>query len=572
MSDDERSKSENNRNSEEDKYFDEQVNLLQINNFLNKKEKEDRNTLLKKRNKKFEPHNIIFDAKKKKIISCFCPDPEELENFLKNCEIREIKDEENIPQDIPEENIFDPATFIEKYCENMNPKQPISLEELCLKNQKIDLNIPESVNVNPEIYIPEPKIILNGNDLMKSMIEKEIMNTNQRKDFNKLISEIRKMDIAKIMKEDKLDIIFDLDNTCIHAFIIKQEDYLNLKKIYPEKNSKLLIFNVNEKKMFFCLFIREGLREFIDFAKPFCNFHISTLGNYREDLKKILEKELGIKFMKFKTRNNKESKKYLKDLELKLKNCVIFDDQPLVWEKDKLNVIISKKFIEKDFFFFLCKMGNYQKFNLYHYLSYYRPFSYYKYEKNECEQINLKKQKIYRGRLSPFYEFKETNDIEQNICYTGEYLESTKKQFIYMKEIIKIIYYFVFYYDIHVSDIIKLIRYNIFYKNYFNLKFYNSDGKDILEDIIEACGGEIFHEKNNNKDYKLFFVCRKDDYLKLRDEINKELLIYEEALVISDKYIADSFYFMTNLENELNEPEYLLFNKNKWNDNDFDNY
>jgi len=141
-----------------------------------------------------------------------------------------------------------------------------------------------------------------------------------------------------------------------------------------------------------------------------------------------------------------------------------------------------------------------------------------------------------------------------------------------MKEIIKIIYYFVFYYDIHVSDIIKLIRYNIFYKNYFNLKFYNSDGKDILEDIIEACGGEIFHEKNNNKDYKLFFVCRKDDYLKLRDEINKELLIYEEALVISDKYIADSFYFMTNLENELNEPEYLLFNKNKWNDNDFDNY
>ena len=197
---------------------------------------------------------------------------------------------------------------------------------------------------------------------------------------------------------------------------------------------------------------------------------------------------------------------------------------------------------------------------------------YYKYDKNKDGKINLKKQIIHKGRLSPFYEFKETNDIKQNICYTGECLESKKKQFIYMKEVIKIIYYFVFYYDIHVSDIIKFIRYNIFYKIYFNLKFYNGEGKDILIYTIESCGGEIFDEKNNNKDYKLFFVCRKDDFSELRDKIEKELLIYEEALVVSDKYIVDSFYFMTNLENELNEPEYVLFNKNKENDNAFDNY
>ena len=141
-----------------------------------------------------------------------------------------------------------------------------------------------------------------------------------------------------------------------------------------------------------------------------------------------------------------------------------------------------------------------------------------------------------------------------------------------MKEVIKIIYFFVFYYNIHVPDIIKFIRYNIFYKNYFNLKFYKSVRKDILIDTIEACGGEIFKKGNNNQDYKLFFVCRKDDYSKLRDAIEKELLLYEDALVVSDKYIADSFYFMTNLEEELNDPEYLLFNKNKENDNDFDNY
>ena len=572
MSDDEKSKSANNNNSEVDDSVDEeQPNLLQINRILDRKIKEDMNTLSKKRKKQFKSQDIIYDAKKKKIIGCYCPDPEELEYFLKNCEIREIKDEEYIHQDIPKENIFDPTIFIERYYENMNPKQPISYEELCLKIQEIDINIPESMNVKPEIYMPEPKIILNGNELMKSMIEKEILDTKQRKDFNELISEIKKMDITKVIKEDKLDIIFDLDHTCIYAFIVKIEDYINLRRMYPKKHSKLFILYMNEKKGYFCLFLREGLKEFINYVKPFCNFHINTLGNYGENLKNILEKELGIKFMKFKAREGKESKKYLEHLELELKNCVIFDDQPSVWIKDELNVIISKRFIEKDYFFFLFKKGNNQKISVEKYLSIYFPFFYYKYEKNEYKQINLKKQKIYSQNLCPFYEFKETNDINQNICYIGESLDSSKKQFIYMKEVIKIIYYFVFYYDIHVSDIIKFIRYNIFYKNYFNLKFYKGE-KNILIYTIESCGGEIFDKKNIMQDYKLFFVCRKDDFSELRDEIEKELLIYEDALVVSDKYIVDSFYFMTNLEDELNDPEYLLFNKNKENDNDFDNY
>jgi len=577
MNDEESSKSENEINLDEDESFDEeQPNLFQINRMIDKKKKEDMNTLLKKKKKKSEPQDIIFDANKKKIIGCYCPDLEELENFLKNCEIREIKDEEYIQKDIPKENIFDPEAFVEKYYENINPKQPISVEELCLKIQKIDLNIPELVDVNPEIYVPEPKIILNGNELMKSMIEKEILDTKQRKDFNELITEIKKMDIKAIIKEDKLDIIFDLDNTCIYAFIIKLEDYMNLKKKYPEKKMKLFNLYLNDKIVYFCLIIREGLREFINYTKEFCNFHINTLGiySYGEALKNILEKELGIKFIKFKARKERETKKFLEHLDLKLKNCVIFDDQPSVWVKDELNVIISKRFIEKDFFYFLYKMGNNQNFNLELFLSNYLPFFFYKYGKNKYEQINLKKQKIYSGRLSPFYQFKETNDIKQISCYTGECLESSKKQFIYMKEVVKIIYYFVFNYDIHVSDIIKFIRYNIFYKNYFSLKFYKGEGKNILIDTIEACGGEIFNERNNIKDYKLFFVCRKDDYSKLRDKIEKELFLYENALVVSDKYIVDSFYFMTNLEDELNDPEYLLFNKNKENDNDndFDNY
>ena len=43
----------------------------------------------------------------------------------------------------------------------------------------------------------------------------------------------------------------------------------------------------------------------------------------------------------------------------------------------------------------------------------------------------------------------------------------------------------------------------------------------------------------------------------------------ENAKVVSDKYIINSFYFMTNLENELDNPQYCL----DLNDNDnFENY
>ena len=58
---------------------------------------------------------------------------------------------------------------------------------------------------------------------------------------------------------------------------------------------------------------------------------------------------------------------------------------------------------------------------------------------------------------------------------------------------------------------------------------------------------------------KFFFVCSSDDYILHKDEINKEKkFFYKNAKVISDKYIINSFYFMSNLENELGNPNYCL--------------
>ena len=143
-------------------------------------------------------------------------------------------------------------------------------------------------------------------------------------------------------------------------------------------------------------------------------------------------------------------------------------------------------------------------------------------------------------------------------------------QFIYMKNIVKIIYYFIFNYNISISDAIKLIRYNIFYKSIFSLKYYKGvyDGKEYLKNIIENCGGEIIKENKINKEdenYKLFFICRRDDYYKFKDKIEKDLKIFKNSKVVNDKYILDSFYFMTNLEKELDSNEYSLKNEDDLN-------
>ena len=39
------------------------------------------------------------------------------------------------------------------------------------------------------------------------------------------------------------------------------------------------------------------------------------------------------------------------------------------------------------------------------------------------------------------------------------------------------------------------------------------------------------------------------------------MMIYNNSKLVSDKFILDSFYFMTNLENELNDPEYSFNNE-----------
>ena len=113
MSNDESSKNENNSNFEEDESLEKKKqNLLQVNEIEDEKRIEIMNSLLKKRKKNLNLKMQISNQKKKKIINGYCKIPKEFGK--KNCDIREIKDEEESLKDIKKENIFDPDAFIMK--------------------------------------------------------------------------------------------------------------------------------------------------------------------------------------------------------------------------------------------------------------------------------------------------------------------------------------------------------------------------------------------------------------------------------------------------------------------------
>ena len=347
------------------------------------------------------------------------------------------------------------------------------------------------------------------------------------------------------------------------AFMAKSETIKELKEKFPQKDLKPVSFLFQNKRLIMGLIIRKGLLNFLEFANTFCNFYINSLGveEYVIQIKSILENlNKNIKFKKIIWRKENKNKRFIKDLNLDKKKTLIFDDRPSAWTEDYLNVILSKKFTDKECEKFLPKnIGLFTDESLSFLYNYY-PFYYYKSKRNNYEQIEWRNQKLISGRIPPFYKFVNKNDTINNDCFSGEYLESSKYQFIYMKDIIKIIYYFLFYYDINVQDALKLIRYNIFYNRYFNLKYYKGE-KAILKEIILNCGGQVIEanklsENNNNS----FYICRKADFSSLKEKIRKELISNKELKVVTDKYILDSFYFMTNLENEINKPDYSLDN------------
>ena len=527
--------------------------------YIKEKEQEDIKILGKKTER--DETNIIFLADKKIFINSFVPDINELNKFLNECTIIEIdkKDINDEIKKINDKKIFDPDEFIQKNY-GLGNKNNISIEDLDFlfeKNNKTEKYEENQIIEKSEIQAKEERSI---NEILQ---EKNI--DKQKKEINQLlnkIKEITKKDI-NINNENKLNIVFDLDNTCVYSLFIHPKYLLELEKRYPENDFKIIKLEYGRQIIYTAFVVRKGLKKFIEETQSFCDFYINTLGAniYGMKIKEILEEIFKIEFKGFKGRKNDSSNnKFLKDLSLEQKNTIIFDDKPIVWIRDNDNVIISKYFIDKKIIIDELKNTKNEKNNP-EFLSY-LPYFFF----HQSSENNWKCQKLKYEKNNPFYDANNKN------CYSCEYLENEKNQFIYMKEVIKIIYYLVYNHNIYVPDALKIIRYNIFYNCCFNLNFYKTNNqhkkdKDILKDIIITCGGIIYEQKKykENNDMKYYIVCAYDEYKLNKEDIKKQKILIGDSKVISDEYVINSFFFMTKLDNT----EYY-FDIND--ENDFDNY
>ena len=509
--------------------------------------------------------NMIYSEKDKKFVDSFIPDIEGLNKFLQNCTIIEIN-KEDIKEEIkniPKEKIFDPDEFIRNNYQ-LKEKNSISIEDLFLE---LDKNNNEKSQNLEALNEPISKV-RNFNEILQ---EKNL--DKQKKEINDIINNIKQMKIEEIKENElnKLNIVFDLDNTCVYSTFIHPNLIIELIEKFPQNDFKIIKFEYNQNYIYYAFIIRKGLEEFLNCTKKFCNFYINTLGmeQYGKKIKDKLEAIFKITFKGFKGRvNNSERNKFLYDLSLEQKNTIIFDDKPIVWTKDKGNIIISKFFVDKKI-----TLNNLRNVNLENNESLlfgdYSPFPFYKSSENNWQIQSLKLEK-----KCPFYD-------KNKKCYSGEYVESDKdeQQFLYMIEIVKLIYYLLYKYNIYVPESLKIIRYNIFYNCSFNLNFYkktpqkkqNERDVNILKHIIINCGGIICDENNfkGYTNYKYYFVCTKDDYKKNKEEINKQKIGKKNCKVISDEFIINSFFFMTYLGNENNNSKYCLDLNDE---DDFDNY
>ena len=597
------SKEENNDQDEcesSDLDIDEdRLTLVQVRDFLKKKRlrKDKKNSLLHK-NQNTE-QNITYDSNTKSLRNCFCPNQEELENFLKNCEVKEILNDDNMSSiQHPASDIFDPQEFMKN---NNISKMSLSVEDLSLFQKKgEEIEYPTEVNeekrilfkpimteaefISTSIYKSKDKEHKEKAKEQFSKIRKimseDVLSKEQKIWLSDFIKYVSKLPLHEIIdKNKKFEIVFDLDNTCMFSYLGDKggrEEALLIRSRYPEKDIKIFQFEHTGKIIISSLIIRKGLKEFVEYIKDLCNFHISTLSvpNYGREAAGLLEKQLGIKFQKFSARtNDNKNKKYMNDLNydnnFSSETAIIFDDSVSVWEKDSFNVIASKKFYDKELRNSKDRTDRDRnnENGLMRFLNTYAPYSYNKI-KDGNNNKSWKSQTIVNKSSCPFYQYKSEETPKYNESYFGEYLTSPKLQLIYMKNVIKVLYCLVFHNDVCISEAIKLIRLNSLNGKCFYLKYLTDEQKNILKDIIKVCGGDIYESNSDSiasMTRKVFLVASKRIYEQLRDKIMIDLKQHQNYILINERFILDSYYFMTDLGESYTDNEYTLYGGDSYN-------
>ena len=128
-----------------------------------------------------------------------------------------------------------------------------------------------------------------------------------------------------------------------------------------------------------------------------------------------------------------------------------------------------------------------------------------------------------------------------------------------MKSVIKEIYYLKFVYGINIPLAIKLIRISTLSYMKFYLKYLDFSQKVILADMVKVCGGSIYDGKHREEDEKIYLVTSKRTGYKFKKgEIDKEIADNPFYILINEKFILDTYYFLTNLKENINDPEYIF--------------
>ena len=595
--------------SSEESIDEERLTLADINRMFDKERSKKRikdfkeELLLNKKRKNNNDYQIldniiVYDIKKKKLENTFCATVEELNEFLTNCQVTKLSYDNISPYTILKSKIsFDPIQWMKS---NDIYQRTLTLEDLSLycknqikekkeSNQKNNINKEKEkekqnikkkekfIKIEPNISNFIDKKIHDNFIQLKKIISYKVLYNDTKKWINNFINEISKINIEDIKieknikgKDNKLDIVLDLDNTCIFSFLSNEDNLLvqSKKSIFPKKEVNIISFNYKNNVIYTALIIRKGLKEFIKYIEPLCNFHISTLSypSYGEEIIKILSEYLGITFIRYKARFENEFTKNIKDLLIQKENTIIFDDNVNIWEnKDNENVINTKFFFDEE-----CAMINIAKneenekfkYDKNTFLKSYRFF--YNKIKDKKKNTNDWKEQFVRECFNiPFYQFKEGNNYDYNKCFTAEYLDSTKLQFNYMKNVIKQIYILKFIYGVDVTIAIKLIRISTLNNMKFNLKYLDYMQRNILTDLVKICGGTIYIGHHREKNEKIYLVISKSFGLNnKKEEIKKDIENNPFYILINEKFILDTYYFMTNLKDNINDPEYIV-NKNE---------
>ena len=557
----------------------ENLTLIDVNKKLSeKRSKQEQNSLfLKLKRKKPEKNIIEYDLSSNSILNKFCPSKKEMDEFLQKCKIKEITLDELKNTKFTGEKIFNPKMYMKI---NQMNQLFLSFEELQLNtqdNEDLNESCKKSISlINPgisNIYKSEKKVqsvIPNEpKKTLRNILKSDILSKAQKDWLNDHIKEILNMKDDSVLKRNKkLEVIFDLDNTLIFSFINEKNqklfDYCAEK--YQRNELNYFSCEFEDKIVFSAFIIRQGVKEFIEYAKNFCNFNINTLSteNYANSVIKILEKEYKIKFINkvMRTEENKNNKREKKITEFKCnrinyENAIIFDDNVGKWENDSANVIPSKFFFDKNVGEKLIEDNLNSNNNITCILNSHQYYFHYFFMEKNSSNPKWKDQQFIKKKPCPFYHFKEKDKKYFFDIYNSEYFDSNKKQFIYMKNVIKVIYYMVYHDNISIYEILMLIRLNIFYKKYFYLKYINKKNIEMLSEVIRICGGEII-EPDESIEFvmkkKIFLVCSFDVYEKQRNFILEEAK--DKYLLVNDKFILDSFYFITDLGDEYNNSEY----------------